>query len=89
MNMEYIFIVIYIIQAAIFIYVDYHNRKERERLQLQIMSKSTEEFITAQAQVKAIHERPSKESPKKTEEDEMIELEDASEEDLLNAKDNL
>lgn len=72
----------------LFIYIAYQdisNRREREKLQLKLMSKNVEEYTSALHAVKSIQEEKPKNS--KEEKEEYQEIDDVPLETLLGAKD--
>jgi hypothetical protein len=90
--MIYIFIGLFLIQTLLVIYMDRQNRQERERLQLSLMSKTTDEYIAAversPTQAPLIPNTPQEDAPKE-EEDEYMDIDDVPMEKLLNADDKL
>lgn len=69
--------------------MDIANRKERERLQLQLMSKTVKEYVEAKKDIEAPKNPEVSEDEDTKEEDEYLELDEASSDKLLNAKDEL
>lgn len=78
--MNYILLIVILLLIAFIVYQDYMNRKEREALELKLMSKSTEEY-----------KRATEKTPESTKEEpeHLKDLEDVPMDRLLHAEDNL
>lgn len=80
--MIYILVAVIILQFVYSIYKDESFKREREKLQLKLMSKTPQEY-------KEAIEKPEKIKPKKKEKDPYIPIEDVPTEKLLKAEDAL
>jgi hypothetical protein len=75
--MDILLFIVIVLQTAFLVYSDIQNRKERERLQLKLMAKDLNEYVSATEEA---------ETPTEEEEDPYIEPNEATFEQILNAK---
>jgi hypothetical protein len=76
--MEILLFIVVVLQVALFVYSDYQNRAERERLQLKLMSRDLGDYVSA---TDGGDEDGAKDLP-----DPYIDVDDANVEQILHAR---
>ena len=75
--MEVILLIIIVLQFALFVYLDFQNRAEREKLQLKLMSKDLADYVSSTEE----YEDTPEEEP-----DPYVDVSEVSVEQILKAK---
>ena len=79
--MEILLFIVVVLQVALFVYSDYQNRAERERLQLKLMSKDLGDYVSAM--------ESGDEDSEEEEEDPYIDMGEANVNQILNSRERL